>query len=523
MDRPGSPSNRFIASITIRPSSDPTSASETARPTGRSAITTTSASATAAPGSEATAPGMSASAVSVLVLSGSRTPNTTSCPAPAKAAPSPPPTFPAPMIAIRIAVPPAPGPPVAPPRDDRAPARFAKGRQAIESAPASCKRGVPERPASAGAQARVRAPGNDPVRSPRRPYLRPIVPHATPEYVAAKHLRARFVAPVRAMPRTANGNRARQQEDTAGPTAGTPGRARARTTPVRPCRRGARHGTSSRGRRGQRQPRAGRGVRGRPDVVALPVRHRRRGPVAAQPGPQPAPAGRPPGPVPGDDRRGRDDHGPRPGHRAARDPRAALDRDRPARPGADVRPALRPPGLPDDPLRAAGVPATRRSASSSCTTARDYDWTADELELCTTFANQMAIAVANARLFNSVRAGAARLRAIQELSSRLNRIQDVGGIGEAIVAEADKLIGHDTIRVYRSTMRGRVRADRVPGRVRRDRAAVVRRSPGAGRRGPHGLGRRAQHEHPAGRRRRRPAWPPGRRSTAARSRCCSSR
>ena len=78
-----------------------------------------------------------------------------------------------------------------------------------------------------------------------------------------------------------------------------------------------------------------------------------------------------------------------------------------------------------------------------------YDWTPDELELLTTFANQIAIAVANARLFNSVREGAARLRAIQELSSRLNRIQEIEGIGEAIVAEADKLIGHDTIRVYR--------------------------------------------------------------------------
>ncbi len=78
-----------------------------------------------------------------------------------------------------------------------------------------------------------------------------------------------------------------------------------------------------------------------------------------------------------------------------------------------------------------------------------YDWTPDELDLCTTFANQMAIAVANARLFNSVREGAARLRAIQDLSARLNRIQEMEGIGEAIVAEADKLIGHDTIRVYR--------------------------------------------------------------------------
>ena len=78
-----------------------------------------------------------------------------------------------------------------------------------------------------------------------------------------------------------------------------------------------------------------------------------------------------------------------------------------------------------------------------------YNWTPDELDLCTTFASQMATAVANARLFRTVREGAARLRAIQELSSRLNRIQDVEGIGEAIVAGADRLIAHDTIRVYR--------------------------------------------------------------------------
>ncbi len=78
-----------------------------------------------------------------------------------------------------------------------------------------------------------------------------------------------------------------------------------------------------------------------------------------------------------------------------------------------------------------------------------YSWTPDELSLCATFAGQMATTVANARLFSAVRKSAARLRAIQELSLRLNRIQDVEGIGEAIVAEADRLIAHDTIRVYR--------------------------------------------------------------------------
>lgn len=73
----------------------------------------------------------------------------------------------------------------------------------------------------------------------------------------------------------------------------------------------------------------------------------------------------------------------------------------------------------------------------------------DEVELCASFASQMAAAVATARLFNSVRTGAARLNAIQELSARLNRIQDTEGIGEAIVVGMDRLIRHDTIRVYR--------------------------------------------------------------------------
>ncbi|HEY5630201.1 MAG TPA: diguanylate cyclase, partial [Candidatus Limnocylindrales bacterium] len=78
-----------------------------------------------------------------------------------------------------------------------------------------------------------------------------------------------------------------------------------------------------------------------------------------------------------------------------------------------------------------------------------YAWTPSELELCGSFASQVATAIATARLFNSVRTGAARLNAISELSARLNRIQDTEGIGEAIVAGMDRLIRHDTIRVYR--------------------------------------------------------------------------
>src|SRR5438093_544567 len=42
----------------------------------------------------------------------------------------------------------------------------------------------------------------------------------------------------------------------------------------------------------------------------------------------------------------------------------------------------------------------------------------------------------------------ARLKAIQDLAVRLNRIQDVRGIAEAIVAEVHNLIEYDSIRVY---------------------------------------------------------------------------
>ena len=138
-----------------------------------------------------------------------------------------------------------------------------------------------------------------------------------------------------------------------------------------------------------------------------------------------------------------------------------------------------------------------------------YDWSPDELELCTSFANQMATAFANARLFATVREGAARLRAIQELSSRLNRIQDVEKIGDAIVAEADRLIRHDTIRVYTRRPGDRhVRADRVPRRGLGDRRAQPRGPPPPDRRGADGLGRRAQRDDPPRRRGRRSPGPP---------------
>ena len=49
----------------------------------------------------------------------------------------------------------------------------------------------------------------------------------------------------------------------------------------------------------------------------------------------------------------------------------------------------------------------------------------------------------------STRTMTGRLRAISELAGRLSRLQDLQGIALAIVAEARRLIDHDTIRVYR--------------------------------------------------------------------------
>ena len=79
----------------------------------------------------------------------------------------------------------------------------------------------------------------------------------------------------------------------------------------------------------------------------------------------------------------------------------------------------------------------------------DYAWTADETDLARAFADHIATAIGNARLADSTRTMTGRLRAISELAGRLNRLQDVDGIAQAIVAEAGLLIGHDTIRVYR--------------------------------------------------------------------------
>ncbi|MFL5777914.1 MAG: GAF domain-containing protein, partial [Chloroflexota bacterium] len=80
---------------------------------------------------------------------------------------------------------------------------------------------------------------------------------------------------------------------------------------------------------------------------------------------------------------------------------------------------------------------------------RRYDWTSDETGLARAFADHMATAIGTARLFESSRALADRLRVISDLAVRLNRIQDLEGIGQTIVSSARRVIQHDTIRVYR--------------------------------------------------------------------------
>ena len=77
------------------------------------------------------------------------------------------------------------------------------------------------------------------------------------------------------------------------------------------------------------------------------------------------------------------------------------------------------------------------------------EWTTEETELARSFADQMAVAIGNVRLYDSVQSLAARLRAIHDLALRMNRIRDLDGIAAVIVEGTERLIAHDTIRVYR--------------------------------------------------------------------------
>ena len=79
----------------------------------------------------------------------------------------------------------------------------------------------------------------------------------------------------------------------------------------------------------------------------------------------------------------------------------------------------------------------------------DRTWPEEEVALVQAFADQAAVAIQNARLYRSVASQAARMRSIQDLSARLNRLTDVRAIAEAIVAEAAPLADFHDIRIYR--------------------------------------------------------------------------
>ena len=80
---------------------------------------------------------------------------------------------------------------------------------------------------------------------------------------------------------------------------------------------------------------------------------------------------------------------------------------------------------------------------------RAHDWTPEETSLARGFADQMATAVGNHRLNGSVRSLAARLEAVQELAIRLNRTTEIEEIAAVLVEGTERLIDHDSIRIYR--------------------------------------------------------------------------
>ena len=123
----------------------------------------------------------------------------------------------------------------------------------------------------------------------------------------------------------------------------------------------------------------------------------------------------------------------------------------------------------------------------------EYAWTDDELALARAFGDHMATAIGSARLAESRRTLADRLTSIAELAGRLEPPPRDRGIAWAIVAEAQRLIDCDTIRVYGVdrdagtcepiAFQGTFLGERDP-----DPAALRVRD----RRGPHRLGRRAR-------------------------------
>ena len=114
----------------------------------------------------------------------------------------------------------------------------------------------------------------------------------------------------------------------------------------------------------------------------------------------------------------------------------------------------------------------------------------------------MATAIGGARLADSRRTLADRLTSIAELAGRLSQLRDQEAIAWAIVAEAKRLIEHDTIRVYRvDHATGMCEPLAFEGTFLGTTDPALESLRVADRPGPHGLGRGARPPGPARRRR----------------------
>lgn len=80
---------------------------------------------------------------------------------------------------------------------------------------------------------------------------------------------------------------------------------------------------------------------------------------------------------------------------------------------------------------------------------RRHDWQPEDMALLRELTAQAADVVRNARNYGQMATWAAQLESIQQLGTRLNRLNTVDEIGRAIATELDQLINCHNIRVYR--------------------------------------------------------------------------
>lgn len=80
---------------------------------------------------------------------------------------------------------------------------------------------------------------------------------------------------------------------------------------------------------------------------------------------------------------------------------------------------------------------------------RRHQWTTDELDALARLAIQASVALRSARTYAQLATWTAQLQSIQQLGTRLNRLSDVGAIGNAIAMELREVIDYHNVRVYR--------------------------------------------------------------------------